>query len=38
MTTKRLDYLCFLQALDYLGKRLTDQEIINIKKIKKFYE
>lgn len=25
MTNKRLDYLCFLQALIYLGKRLTEQ-------------
>lgn len=36
MTSKRLDYLCFLQALDYLGKRLTNQEIINIQKIKNY--
>ena len=34
MTSKRLDYLCFLQALNYLGKRLTDQEIIDIQAIK----
>lgn len=34
MTSKRLDYLCFLQGLDYLGKRLTDKEIIEIKTIK----
>jgi len=34
MTSKRLDYLCFLQGLNYLGKRLTDQEIIEIQKIK----
>jgi LAGLIDADG endonuclease len=30
MTSKRLDYLCFLQGLEYLGKRLIDQEIIQI--------
>jgi len=34
MTSKRLDYLCFLQGLNYLGKRLTDQEVIEIQKIK----
>lgn len=34
MTSKRLNYLCFLQGLNYLGKRLTDQEIIEIKTIK----
>jgi LAGLIDADG endonuclease len=34
MTSKRLDYLCFLQGLNYLGKRLTDKEIIEIQKIK----
>jgi LAGLIDADG DNA endonuclease family protein len=34
MTSKHLDYLCFLQGLNYLGKRLTDQEIIEIQRIK----
>jgi LAGLIDADG endonuclease len=34
MTSKRLDYLCFLQGLNYLDKRLTDQEVIEIQKIK----
>ena len=34
MTSKRLDYLCFLQGLNYLGKRLTDQEIIEVQVIK----
>lgn len=34
MTSKRLDYLCFLQGLNYLGKRLTNQEIIEIQIIK----
>ena len=34
MASKYLDYLCFLQGLSYLGKRLTDQEVTNIQKIK----
>jgi hypothetical protein len=34
MTSKHLNYLCFLQGLNYLGRRLTDQEIIQIKAIK----
>lgn len=34
MTSKRLDYLCFLQGLNYLGKRLTDKEVIEIQTIK----
>lgn len=34
MTSKHLDYLCFLQGLNYLGKRLTDKEIIKIQTIK----
>jgi hypothetical protein len=34
MTSKHLDYLCFVQALDYLSKRLINQEINNIQKIK----
>lgn len=34
MTSKHLYYLCFLQGLNYLGKRLTDQEVINIQAIK----
>jgi len=34
MTSKYLDYLCFLQGLNYLGKRLTDQEIVHIQVIK----
>ena len=25
MTSKQLNYLCFIQGLDYLGKRLTDK-------------
>jgi LAGLIDADG endonuclease len=34
MTSKHLNYLCFLQGLNYLGKRLTNQEIIEIQAIK----
>jgi len=34
MTSKHLDYLCFLQGLEFLGKRLTDKEIIEIQSIK----
>jgi LAGLIDADG endonuclease len=34
MTSKHLNYLCFLQALDYLGRRLTDKEILEIQSIK----
>jgi hypothetical protein len=34
MTSKRLNYLCFLKGLDYLGKRLTDKEIVEIKTLK----
>ena len=34
ITSKHLDYLCFLQGLSYLGKRLTDQEITEIQTIK----
>ena len=30
MTSKRLDYLCFIQGLNYLGKRLRDKNIIDI--------
>lgn len=34
MTSKHLDYLCFLQGLNYLGKHLTYKEIIEIQNIK----
>jgi len=34
MTSKYLDYLCFIQGLEYLGKHLTEKEIIEIKIIK----
>jgi hypothetical protein len=36
MTSKHLDYLCFIQGLDYIGKRLTNKEIIRIQKIKSY--
>jgi hypothetical protein len=34
MTSKYLNYLCFLQGLNYLGRRLTNQEVIDIQIIK----
>lgn len=34
MTSKWLNYLCFLQGLDYLGKPLTDKEIVDIQNLK----
>ena len=34
MTSKRLNYLDFLAGLNYLGKRLTNNEIMEIRKIK----
>lgn len=34
MTSKRLNYLCFLEGLNYLGKRLTDNEIRDIQALK----
>jgi hypothetical protein len=34
LTSKYLDYLCFLQGLDYLGKELTYKEILAIQNIK----
>ena len=34
MTSKRLDYLSFAKGLNYLGKRLTKQEINEIHEIK----
>jgi len=30
MTSKQLNYLCFSLRLDYLGKSLTDKEVIEI--------
>lgn len=33
MTSKRLDYLSFVKGLNYLGKRLTKQEINEIREI-----
>jgi len=34
MTSKRLNYLCYLQVLDYLSKHLTNEEIIEIQALK----
>jgi LAGLIDADG endonuclease len=34
MSSKYLDYLCFLQSLEFLGKRLTDKKILDIQNIK----
>lgn len=34
MTSKWHNYLCFLQGLEYLGRRLTDKEITEIQDIK----
>lgn len=34
MTSKWLNYLCFLQGLNYLGRRLTDKEVIEIQRLK----
>jgi len=35
MTSKYLDYLAFFKGLNYLGKRLTGEEIIEVRSIKK---
>jgi hypothetical protein len=34
MTSKYLNYLSFFKGLNYLGKRLTEQEILEIRAIK----
>jgi hypothetical protein len=34
MTSKYLDYLCFLEGLNYLGKSLTNEEISEVQTIK----
>ena len=34
MSSKYLNYLCFFEGLNYLGKRLTRQEIIKLRAIK----
>lgn len=34
MSSKHLEYLCFLKGLNYLGKKLTKEEIIEIQTIK----
>lgn len=36
MIGKHLDYLCFIERLDHLGKRLTNKKIIRIQKIKSY--
>lgn len=35
MSSKHLNYLCFVKATEYLGKILTDQEISEIRLLKK---
>lgn len=35
MSSKYLDYLCYEKGLDYLGKQLKNNEIIEIRNIKK---
>jgi len=35
MTSKHLDYLAFFKGLNYLGKRLTREEILEVRSIKK---
>jgi hypothetical protein len=34
MTSKRLNYLCFIEGLDYLGRRLTNKETQEIQNLK----
>lgn len=34
MTSKHLNYLCFYKGLSYLGKRLTPEEILEVRNIK----
>ena len=34
MSNKDLDYLCFIEGLNYLGRHLTNQEILEIQAIK----
>jgi hypothetical protein len=34
MTSKYLNYLCFIDATSYFGRRLTNKEIIEVQKIK----
>ena len=33
MSSKYLNYLCYLEGLNFLGKRLTEKEILDIRKI-----
>ncbi len=34
MSSKYLNYICYVKALNYLGKRLTNKEIIEIQSLK----
>jgi hypothetical protein len=34
MSSKYLDYLCFLKGQNYLGKRLTDEEVMEVRTLK----
>jgi hypothetical protein len=34
MSSKYLNYLCYIKGLNYLGKRLTNKEILEIRDIK----
>lgn len=34
MSNKYLDYLCYIEGLNYLGRHLTSQEILEIQTIK----
>ena len=34
MSSKYLEYLCFLKGLNYLNKRLTEEEILEVKAVK----
>jgi hypothetical protein len=36
MTSKYLDYLDYCKALSFLGKRLNDNEILDIRNIKNY--
>lgn len=34
MSSKHLDYLCYVKGLNFLGKRLTKKEILEIQQLK----
>jgi hypothetical protein len=34
MSSKYLNYICYVKELNYLGKHLTEKEILKIKNIK----